>query len=98
MAEEFVSKEQFGEFVQRMEDRFDHVYERFNHVIERTDDRFLSIEKRMDQGFSHAEKNREQDFAHLQAEIRRLWNLTLALHVPVVVAIVAAAVKYLFFK
>ena len=29
MAEEYVSKEQFGEFVQRMDDRFDHVSQAF---------------------------------------------------------------------
>ena len=71
MAEQYVSREQFGEFVQRMEDRFDHVGQRFDQISERfgdaekrADDRFYSLEKRMEQGFAYLEKARAEDAAH----------------------------------
>ena len=112
MADEHVRTGEFSEFVKRMDERFDHasklVGQRFNAV----DQRFLDLEKRMDQGFEHAEKAREQNFIHLnqrhddlnrrfdgmQAEIRSLRTMMLALYGPVVVALLGAVGKYLFFS
>ena len=72
MADENVSGAQFGEFVKRMEDRFDHAEElarvreeklnlRFNAI----EQRFDAADRRMEQGFVHAEKAREQNFVHM---------------------------------
>ena len=54
MADEYVSGAQFGEFVKRMEDRFDHVADRFDHAEqlakEREDKmsvRFDAVDKRL---------------------------------------------------
>ena len=56
--------------------------ERFDHV----DRRFDSLEQRIDQRFDS-----------IQAEMRSMRTMMLALHVPVVVAILGAVAKYLFF-
>ena len=64
MAEQYVSREQFGEFVQRMDNRFDHISERFSDAEKRADERFYSLEKRMEQGFAYLEKARATDAAH----------------------------------
>ena len=49
MAEEQVSKAQFGEFMKRMDERFDHVNQRFDS---------------MNQRLADAEKAREQNLVH----------------------------------
>ena len=107
---EFVKRidERFDHAGELADQRFNAVDQRFNAV----DQRFLDLEKRMDQGFEHAEKAREQNFVHLnqrhddlnrrfdgmQAEIRGLRNMMLALYGPVVVALMGAVGKYLFFS
>ena len=113
MAEEqYVRMEQFSEFMRRMDDRFDHVNQRFDHVNELADQRydnmnqrFLDLEKRTEQGFVHVEQRFEQVDKRLddvQAEVRSLRTMMLTLYVPIVIAvagaIVASAVKYLFFS
>ena len=127
MADEYVRTGEFGEFVKRMDERFDHVNELANQRFDSINQRFLDVEKRMKQGFTHAEKAREQNFVHLnqrldgvnqrlddmnhylQAEARSLREtmqagddslrrMMLALHLPVVLAILGAAIKYLFFN
>ena len=54
MAEDFVSKELFGEFVKRMDERFDRAHE----VAE---ERHNSVNQRL----ADAEKSREQNFVHV---------------------------------
>ena len=62
MAEEqYVSMGQFGEFVKRMDERFDHVNQRFDHVNELADQRYDSLNQRL----ADAEKAREQNLVHL---------------------------------
>ena len=48
MAEEFVSAAQFGEFVKRMEDRFDHANELAGERQDKMSMRFDGVEKRLD--------------------------------------------------
>ena len=79
MAEQYISKEQFGEFVQRMDDRFDHVSQRFDQVTERfsdaekrADERFYSLEKRMEQGFAYLEKARAEDASFTNQRLESL--------------------------
>ena len=62
MAEEqHVGIGQFGEFVKRMDERFDHVNERFNQMNQLADQRHDSLNQRL----ADAEKAREQNFLHL---------------------------------
>ena len=61
MAEEHVSKEQFGEFAKRMDERFDHVSEFVNQ-------RFDSLNQRL----ADAEKAREQNLVHLDRRFNDL--------------------------
>ena len=65
MAEEFVSKELFGEFVKRMDDRFDaqdkRIEDGFAHANQLADQRYDSINQRL----ADAEKAREQGFVHV---------------------------------
>ena len=65
MAEEFVSTGQFGEFVKRVDDRFDaqdkRIEDGFAHVNQLADQRYDSINQRL----ADAEKAREQGFVHV---------------------------------
>ena len=61
MAEEFVRTEQFGEFVKRMEDRFNAVDKAFHHMNQLADQRYDSINQRL----ADAEKAREQNMVHV---------------------------------
>ena len=62
MAEEqSVGIGQFGEFVKRIDERFDHVNQRFDHVNELADQRYDSLNQRL----ADAEKAREQNLVHL---------------------------------
>ena len=94
-----------GEFVRRMDERFDHADELGEQRVKAMDHRSLDPEKRTDQGFAHAEKAREQNLVHLnqrfdgmQAGIRGVRNMMVALYGPIVAGILAAAGKYLFFS
>ena len=65
MAEEFVSKGQFGEFVKRVDDRFDaqdkRIEDGFAHANQLADQRYDSINQRL----ADAEKAREQHAVHV---------------------------------
>ena len=112
MADEYVRAGEFGEFVKRMEERFDHVNELADQRFDSMNQRLLDLEKRMEEGFAHANQRFEQvdrrldrvdqRFDDVQAEIRNLRRTMLALGVPVVAtvvgAIVSALVKFLFFS
>ena len=112
MADEYVRAGEFGEFVKRMEERFDHVNELADQRFDSMNQRLLDLEKRMEEGFAHANQRFEQvdrrldrvdqRFDDVQAEIRNLRRTMLALGVPVVAtvvgAIVSALAKFLFFS
>ena len=61
MADEFVSGAQFGEFVKRIDERFDHVGKEFANVNKVADQRYESINQRM----ADAEKARDQNLVHV---------------------------------
>ena len=62
MAEEqYVSTGQFGEFVKRMDERFDHVNELADQRLELINQRFDSVNQRL----ADAEKAREQNLMHI---------------------------------
>ena len=61
MAEEFVRMEQFGEFVKRMEDRFEGVDKRFDDMNQNINHRFDDMKQRL----ADAEKAREQNLLHI---------------------------------
>ena len=84
MAEEFVSTAQFGEFVKRMEDRFDHVQP--CPLCGADNQRFDDMNRRMEQGFANLEKR--LDFQN---------RMTLAVAITVGGGILVGLVKYLFF-
>ena len=87
MAEEqHVSKEQFGEFVKRMEQGFFHVGERFDDQNRNADRRFEDLIQSMNQRFDGLDKR--------MGDMR---TLMLALYTPMAVAIIGAAVKVIFF-
>ena len=105
IVEEFVRKEHFDEYALRMDERFLSVEKRMEqgfsraekareqnllHINQRFDDLKQSVNQRLD------DMNRR--FDDLRGEIRSLRTLVLGLHTPVVLAIVGAAVKYLFFQ
>lgn len=106
MADEFVRTEHFGDFVKRMDERFDHVNELADQRFDSVKQRFLDVEKRMEQGFTHIEQRLDDQnkyvhqrfeqvdkrFDDVQAEIRSLRTIMFALYVPIVVAVAGAIV------
>lgn len=61
MAEEFVRIVQFGEFVKRIEERFDHLEKELVNVNTLADQRYESINRRL----ADAEKARDQNLVHV---------------------------------
>ena len=65
MADEFVSTAQFGEFVKRIGERFDHVQKDmangFAYVNQLADQRYESLNQRL----ADADKAREQNLVHM---------------------------------
>ena len=72
MAEAYVSGEQFGEFVKRMDERLDHIQKDmatgFAHVNQLAEQRYDSIGQR----FADAEKAREQNLVHIDQRLNEL--------------------------
>ena len=104
MAEEFVSTAQFGEFVKRMEDRFDHVNELADQRYDSINRRLADAEKARDQNLVHVNQrfddmNRrmEQGFANLEKRLDFQNRMTLAVAITVGGGILVGLVKYLFF-
>ena len=108
MADEHVRTEQFGEFVKRMDQCFQHVNELADQRFDSMNQRILDLEKRMEQGFVHVEQRFEQveqrfeqvdkRFDSVQVEIRSLRSLMVALYAPIALGIVGVVIKYLFFS
>lgn len=74
--EQHVGTGQFGEFVKRMDERFDHMNQRFDHVNELADQRYDSINQRL----ADAEKAREQNLVHINQRFDNLEKGTDQLH------------------
>ena len=104
---EFVSMAQFGEFVKRMDDRF-------NRAHEISEERYNSINQRL----ADAEKARDQNLVHVNQRLddlkesvnhrfegvnqrfdslEKLLNWHNRIVMGILAVILAAAVKYLFF-
>ena len=94
MADEFVRTGEFGQFVKRIDERFDHVNELADQRFDSVSQRFFDMQKRMEQGFTHV----DQRFDDIRAEVRSLRTIMFTLYVPIVVAVVGAVVKFLFFN
>ena len=109
MAEEqYVGKEQFGEFVKRMEQGFFHVGERFDDQNRNADRRFEDLIQSMNQRFDDQNRNADRRFEDLIQSMNQRFDgldkrmgdmrtLMLALYTPMAVAIIGAAVKVIFF-
>ena len=63
MADEYITKEQFEEFVKRMEQAFGHVNQRLDDQRQSLGQQFESMEQRIEQGFSG-----------IHADVRQLRN------------------------
>ena len=107
MAEEHVSMAQFGEFVKRIEERFDHMGKELGNVNTLADQRDESINRRL----ADAEKARDQNLVHVNQRfddmkesvnhrfdsLEKLLNWHNRIVMGILLVILAAAVKYLFF-
>ncbi len=100
MAEEFVGKDQFNEFVKRMEQGFHHADQRHNDLLRELDQRFSQIDQRFSQTNQRAdqlERRMDQGFNDLRQDIRTL-NTTVQRQMWALIAVVVgAAIKVLFF-
>lgn len=101
MAEEFVRVGQFGEFVKRMEERFDHLGKELVNVNTLADQRYDSINQRL----ADAEKARDQNLVHVNQRFDNLEKrldfqnrMTLTVYITVGAGILASLVRYLFFS
>ena len=72
MADEFVGNAQFGEFVKRMDERFDRVDERFSQMnklvderFDRVDERFGQMNKLFDERFAQMNRLADERFTHM---------------------------------
>ena len=107
MAEESVSQAQFGEFVKRIEERFDHLGKELVNVNKLADQRYDSINQRL----ADAEKARDQNLIHVNQRLddlkesvdqrfdslEKLLNWQNRIVMGILAVVLAAAVKYLFF-
>ena len=101
MAEDFVGVVQFGEFVKRIEERFDYLGKELVNVNTLADQRFDSINQRL----ADAEKARDQNLVHVNQRFDNLEKrldfqnrMTLAVYITVGAGILASLVRDLFFS
>ena len=87
MADEYVRVEQFGEFVKRMEERFDHADELADQRYDSLNRRFADAEKareqnlvHMNQRFDSMEKRMDQLHDQLHADMRQMRNWLMRLY------------------
>lgn len=104
MAEEFVSQAQFGEFVKRMEERFDHAHELAEQRYESVSRWLADADKAREQNLIHVNQrfddmNRRmgQGFENLEKRLDFQSRMTLAVTITVGGGILVGLVKYLFF-
>ena len=82
MADEYVSGAQFGEFVKRMEERFDHAEELAKEREDKLNLRFDAQDKRFDARFDAIDKR-----------INDLWKVTVVVLGGILAGAVAAVAK-----
>ena len=107
MADTYVSKDQFDEFVKRMEQAFAYAEKAraqelalVNQRFELIDKRFEQVDQRLaqvDQRFAQLDKRLDEFRAEVRAEIQGVRNWMIGLFSPIVLALVAAIVKWIFF-
>ena len=107
MAEEFVRIVQFGEFVKRIEERFEHLAKELVNVNTLADQRYDSINQRL----ADAEKARDQNLVHVNQRfddmnrsinyrfdgLEKLIAFQNKIVLGILGVIVLGVVKYLFF-
>lgn len=121
MADAYVTRDQFDEFVKRIEQafgyaekaraqelalvnqRFELVEKRFEQVekhFEQVERRFEQVEKRfeqVDQRFEQIERRLDDLRAEVRTDIQSVRNWMIGLYSPLVLALVAAVIKWIFF-
>ena len=107
MADAYVTREQFDEFVKRMEQAFAYAEKARAQELALVNQRFELVEKRfeqMERRFEQVEKRFEQLDKRLdelrtdvRAEIQSVRNWMIGLYSPLVLALVAAVIKWIFF-
>ena len=103
MADEYVRMEQFGEFVKRMEEGFDHANELAEQRYESVNQRFADAEKAREQNLVHInqrfdglEKRMYQFHDQLHAGMRQMRNWLMRLYGLVVFGFIGTIVLILF--
>ena len=106
MADEYVSGAQFGEFVKRMQDRFDHAEELAKEREEKLNLRFDAMEQRFDgiaQRFDAMDKRidtrfdaMEQRFDAVDKRFNDLWKVMVVVLGGILAGAVAAVAKVFF--
>ena len=121
MADAYVTRDQFDEFVKRIEQafgyaekaraqelalvnqRFELVEKRFEQLerrFEQVDQRFEQIDQRfaqVDQRFTQLDRRLDDFRAEVRADIQSVRNWMIGLYSPLVLALVAAVIKWIFF-
>ena len=114
MADAYVTKDQFDEFVKRIEQalgyaekaraqelalvnqRFELVEKRFEQVekhFEQVNERFAQV----DQRFAQLDKRLDEFRAEVRTDVQSMRNWMIGLYSPLVLALVAAVIKWIFF-
>jgi C4-dicarboxylate-specific signal transduction histidine kinase len=99
MAEEHVSKEQFGEFVKRMDERFDHMNELADQRYDSINQRLADAEKAREQNLVHVNQrfdNLQGSISDLRADMRQMRNWLVWLFGLVVFGFIGSIVLILF--
>ena len=107
MADAYVSRDQFDEFVKRIEQAFAYAEKAraqelalINQRFELVEKRFEQVEKRfeqVDQRFAQLEKRLDELRAEVRADVQSMRNWMIGLYSPLVLALVAAVIKWIFF-
>ena len=109
MADEYVSAAQFGEFVKRIDERFDHVEKELASVNKLADQRYENINQRLadadkakdqnlvhvNQRFDDVNRNMSQRFDILDKRFEDQRRVVVFMWAAIVAAVVGTALKYL---
>ena len=107
MADAYVTRDQFDEFVKRIEQAFAYAEKAraqelalVNQRFELIDKRFDQVDQRfaqVDQRFEQIERRLDDLRTDVRAEIQGVRNWMIGLYSPLVLALVAAVIKWIFF-
>lgn len=100
MAGAYVAKDQFDEFVKRMEQAFAYAEKARAQEFALVNRRFELVENRfeqVDQRFVQLDKRMDELRAEVRADIQSVRNWTIGLYSPLVLALVAAVIQWIFF-